>query len=148
MARQETPVRKSVALAVALGTGVGLLYGGSFFLPAAAKAQGYEAFFFAMVLFFYWPMWAANPVFWYGLVKLLSGRWKAARNAGLLAVVLACSEAWMFVGLLKVGYFVWVGSMAALALAGWYGGRRTRSAPAPRFDERPEPADTAIRVLR
>ena len=107
------------------GTGVGALvgvlaaglYAWSFFLEAAKGIAGYQAFLLALYLPPYWPMWAANPVFWFGLSRLSQGRYHAAGAAGLVALLLALSESWLC-GNLEAGYFVWAGSMAVLALAG------------------------------
>jgi hypothetical protein len=103
------------------GTLVGCLavgmYAVSFFLDAAERMAGYQAFLLALYIPVYWPMWAANPVFWFGLSRLCQGRYQSAGTAGLVALILALSESWLCGGL-DVGYFLWAGSMAALALAG------------------------------
>jgi hypothetical protein len=98
-----------------------LIYVLSFFLPALPHAVGYQTFVFALVFVIGVPMWAANPVFWIGLGKLYQGEYRTARTLGVVALLLALSECWLFSEDLRVGYFAWVGSMAGLALAGWWG---------------------------
>jgi hypothetical protein len=93
------------------------MYAVSFFLDAADRMAGYQAFLLALYIPVYWPMWLANPVFWFGLSRLCQGRYHSAGTAGLVALVLALSESWLC-GRLDVGYFLWAGSMAVLALAG------------------------------
>jgi hypothetical protein len=145
----------SSRLAVKMGTVIGLLYGVSWLLPAFTTRvlwgdsdfSGWDAFFWAGIDYRYWPTWAANPVMWFGMVKLFNRRWKAARNAGLIAVVLACSQSDMFPSRPDVGYYVWLSSMAALAATGWVG-QRQEQRMANCFEKLPQPDDTAIRVLR
>jgi hypothetical protein len=108
---------------VLLGCAVFLLYAFSFWLPATRNVLGYQAFVYALLFFICGPMWAANPVFWFGLAKLFQGHYRSAAKAGLLALLLALSECWMFWGELAAGYFLWSGSMAVLAVAGWWGSR-------------------------
>jgi hypothetical protein len=102
------------------------LYIISFFLPAYAGALGYQAFLCALVCMIGIPMWSANLVFWGGLAQLSQGRYRSAGGAGLAALLLALSEAWMFRDGLQVGYWMWVGSMGLLALAGLCPERETR----------------------
>ena len=104
-----------------LGLSAALLYAGSFFLPAYQEAAGFHAFVLSLVFLVGIPMWLANPFFWSGLTLLAQGKYRSARNAGLVALVLALSECWLFAEGLQVGYFVWVSSMASLAVAGWWG---------------------------
>jgi hypothetical protein len=108
--------------AALLGLAAALLYAVSFFLPAADGVAGYNAFVFSLVFLLFIPMWAANPVFWSGLAHLYLGQYRSARNAGLAALFLSLSQAWMVYRELRVGYFAWVGSMALLAVAGFCGG--------------------------
>lgn len=135
-------------LAASLGTVTAIIYAGSFLLPACGDAFGFMAFLLAFLHPIGWPMWAANPVFWLGLVKLFNGKWRAARKAGTVAVLLAVCELFWFAGAVNVGYFVWVASMATLAWAGWYGEQEQRRMSAWPVDEAHEAAETSIRVLR
>ncbi len=104
-----------------LGTLAATMYAVSFFLPATGSILGYQAFVCALLVVICAPMWLANPVFWLGLVLLHRREYRSAGHAGMIAVLLALSECWMFSGELGVGYFVWVGSMAALTLVGLFG---------------------------
>jgi hypothetical protein len=120
LSRGHVLVRRSAASAL-LGWLAFLLYALSFFLPATDRIMGWQAFLYALLFFFCLPMWSANPVFWVGLVRLSQGRYRSAGMAGVLAVVLALLECWMFHRELAVGYLVWVSSMGTLALAGLFG---------------------------
>ena len=121
----------SPATAIALGRrpGAAVVLGGlaiqlylvSFFLPALDGTPGYEAFILAVLFVIGLPMWLANPVFWFGVVRLAQGRYHSAGQAGRVALLLALSECWMFYDKLAVGYFVWVGSMVLLAAVGRFG---------------------------
>jgi hypothetical protein len=104
-----------------LGVSSAVLYAASFFLPAFQEGAGYHAFLFSLVYLLGIPMWFANPVFWCGLALLCQGKHRAARKAGVVALVFALSEFWLFLEGLRVGYFVWVGSMALLIAAAWCG---------------------------
>jgi hypothetical protein len=108
-------------IAAVLGVAAAVLYAGSFLLPAYHEAAGYQAFMFSFVCVIGIPMWLANPVFLSGLALLSQGKYRSAGKAGLWALVLALSECWLFSGGLRVGYYVWVASMALLAAAGWWG---------------------------
>jgi hypothetical protein len=140
--QQET--RSRWATADILGVTSGCLYAGSFLMPVGRDLTlfGWQAFVCSAIYFLFWPMWAANPVFWFGLVKAGNQRWEAARNAGVLAMMLAVSEAWMFLPNLGIGYYCWLGSMIALAAAGAYGVEQERG------NRRSEEGDeTAIQIL-
>jgi hypothetical protein len=103
-------------------TGISLAcYVCSFFLPAVGDGYGFNAFLAAAMFPFFWPMWAANPVVCFSLVKVFNQEWRAARKWGFFALGLALSESWMFWGSVKVGYFMWIGSMALIATAGCHG---------------------------
>ena len=123
--------------AAVLGAVAVTLYGVSFFLPAVGTVLGFLAFIWAPSSVVLIPMWLANPVFWYGLHCLFGGRLEAAAKAGLVALLLALSESWLFWGELGVGYFAWVGSMAALARVGIRSGTEGtdpfRTIPSPFF---------------
>jgi hypothetical protein len=97
------------------------VYAVSFFLPALDSIVGFQAFLCSLGFVITIPMWVANPIFWFGLRRLAQGRYRSAGKAGLLALVFALSESWMCAGGLRVGYFVWVGSMAVLATVGLFG---------------------------
>ncbi len=109
-----------------LGLLASALYAVSFFLPAVPGILGFQAFVYSLVCVICVPMWAANLALWLGLAELSRGRYGTAGTAGLVAVVLAVSESWLFLGELRVGYFVWVGSMILLAFVGLCGAEQTR----------------------
>jgi hypothetical protein len=90
----------------------------SFFLPAWQEARGYEAFVLSLMFLFCVPVWAANLVFWIGLAQWSQGRYWSASMAGLVALSLGLLGVWMFKDGLKIGYWLWVGSMGVLALGG------------------------------
>jgi len=95
----------------------------SFLLPVTdantpRAMYGFQAFFWGLVSIVYLPMWLANPTLWFGCLRYGEGRWKSARNAGLLAVLLGVSEVWMWDGRPEIGYYLWMSSMVLLALAG------------------------------
>jgi hypothetical protein len=113
-------VRHPAAVAI-LGALAVAMYGVSFFLPATGRILGYQAFVCALLFVICAPMWLANPVFWLGLVMLSRREYRSASHAGMIALLLALSECWMFSGELDSGYFVWAGSMAVLALVGLFG---------------------------
>ena len=99
-----------------------VVYATSFFLPVidAGTPQamyGYQAFFWALVSVIYLPMWLSNPVVWIGCGYCVDGRWKAARNCGLVAVLLAISEVLFWDDPPEIGYYLWVASMVMLAVA-------------------------------
>jgi hypothetical protein len=105
-----------------LGLAAVLVYAVSFFLPACDNAAGYQAFVLSLVCVIGIPMWFANPFFWAGIALLSQGKYASAGKAGLVALVLALSECWLFAKGLRVGYFAWVSSIALLAVAGFCGG--------------------------
>jgi hypothetical protein len=121
-------VRCPPAVAV-LGLAAVFLYAVSFFLPACDNAAGYQAFVLSVVCVVGIPMWFANPFFWAGVALLSQGKYASAGKAGLVALVLALSECWLFAQGLQVGYYAWVGSMALLAAAGWCGAAEGRDGP-------------------
>jgi hypothetical protein len=118
-----------------LGVSATALYAFSFFLPAYHEAAGYQAFLSAWLFLIGIPMAVANPVFWCGLALLCQGKHGSAKKAGVVALVLALSEFWLVCEGVRVGYFVWVGSMALLTAAAWCGAHdppRDWSFPRPR----------------
>jgi hypothetical protein len=60
-------------------------------------------------------MWLANPAFWAGAVFFVIGRRNSALVASGGALFLGCWH--VFAPLIFVGYYVWLGSSALLALA-------------------------------
>jgi hypothetical protein len=116
-----TDESRSGEIATLLGGLATLLYGVSFFYPAIKDVLGFQAFVYAVISIVFIPMWFANPVFWLGTVFLFQHQWRAACRYGLVALALGLSEAWIVWRELTVGYFFWVGSMALLAVAGWFG---------------------------
>ena len=124
IAPEAVVTRRSVA-----GDLLGLLtitvYAVSFFLPVTRDVLGYQAFVCSLVFMVLIPMWAANLALWLGLAELSLGRYRRAGLAGLVALVLAASESWLFVGELQVGFFAWVGSMAMRIRSRVDGDKRT-----------------------
>jgi hypothetical protein len=106
-------------VAFVLGIAAGVVYGTSFFLPAIESLLGFGAFWYSLLMVITIPMWLANPLFWLGLGLLFGRQWQAARFYGILAMALGLSESWLFWNELSAGYFLWVGSMSLLTLAGW-----------------------------
>jgi hypothetical protein len=113
------------------------LYLISFLLPVfnSMRSLGIFAFFLSLLgssysfgLFLYW---VANPLLWYGVSSLRSGRWGHAAVFGGAACAFASlpsipiQEGETFrntAGSLMVGYWVWLAStvlLAAVGLAGW-----------------------------
>jgi hypothetical protein len=72
----------------------------------------------------------ANPVHWIGWVLLVCGRRRGAAVAGILGLLLALSALFMPMGTLLIGYYVWLISMAALAVAGLVGRKAVVEKPA------------------
>ncbi|HYT88747.1 MAG TPA: hypothetical protein VEL76_08575 [Gemmataceae bacterium] len=111
------------------------VYGAAFFLPVGegGRAYGHQMFSLGAIatasfalLPWSWP-WLANMVFYVGCICLVTGRSREARQGGLIATVMALGYLPYVFGpfaagkseLPGAGYWVWVGSMALLALAGW-----------------------------
>jgi hypothetical protein len=111
-------VRFRLSVGGVLGWVAIALYVVSFFLPAYNGIPGFGAFLWSLIIPFFWPMWAANPLFWLGLSGLRA-RHGSVMVIGLIALLLALSEAVLFADRLGAGYFLWVGSMAVLAAAGF-----------------------------
>jgi hypothetical protein len=69
-------------------------------------------------------VWFANPFFWWGLVLLAQGRWRAASLWGAAAVILGLLAVFILEGMserprvVHIGYFVWLASLVWLAGAG------------------------------
>jgi hypothetical protein len=113
-------------------------YASSFFLPTFAivvdgkrsVSCGYDAFLIGTLSPLASPFfggyrvfvpWLANPMLWVGVALFTIGRPRGAFNAGIIAIGLSGTlllpvEAEGF-RLILVGYYVWVVSMAMLALA-------------------------------
>lgn len=111
------------------------IYAVSFLLPVTDAGEpqvmyGFQAFGWAIISVIYWPMWLANPVFWFGCLAIVQQRWPLARNSGFVASALAISEVCMWDDTPELGYYVWAGSMAGLALLGiMMGSRHSHAAP-------------------
>jgi hypothetical protein len=133
-------------------------YAVSFLLPAFEivvegqhdASYGYDAFLVALAAAWQ-PMlggllsfvvWLANPAYWAGAVFFGRGRYWRSAAASIAAVVLGCH--FVFAPLILVGYFVWLGSMALLALASSVRLVRERQA---RIAERVAPQPTAVALL-
>src|SRR5262249_16238320 len=100
------------------GINVGL-YLTSFFVPVMHNGfYGSHALLCALLVLPFWPLWLANAVMVFGIIFLFGERWREARKAGLWALALALSESWLFWNSVRVGYFMWIGSMALLAIVG------------------------------
>lgn len=120
MVAQRSNLAASLSKRCALAT-VLFLYAISFFLPVtdAGTPQamyGFQAFFWAFISIIYLPMWLANPVFWVGWLFLSDGNTKTSLQCGATATLLAVSEVWFWDDRPEAGYFVWLGSMAALTI--------------------------------
>lgn len=117
---------------------IGAVYAVSFFLPVLGpdeeSSPGFVAFLLPLVawtvgdegamLILGLPAWLANPLMWVGMALLASGKWKAATAAGLVAVILGLTAlpAWLSSGdFPRMGYVLWVLSIAALAVTGYVG---------------------------
>jgi hypothetical protein len=132
-------------LAISLG-----LYAVSFFLPAYRMYGSWDngpgdRGHLQMELLYGWKcfqiawdtgkdVWYANPVFWLACGLLALRRWLGAGLAAVGAVGLGLSWWSPFSqSEFRVGYWVWLGSMAVVAGAGFYGwwGRRRAGSPGP-----------------
>ena len=89
-----------------LGVMSGALYVVSFVLPVGWDLNlfGWQAFLWSTFIYWYWPMWLSNPAVWFGFVTAGNRNWNAPWNAGLVAIAVTCSEAWMFLSDLGVGF--------------------------------------------
>jgi hypothetical protein len=68
--------------------------------------------------------WLPNLLLWGGVACLLIGRWRSERTPGMLAgfsgiAALLCGTVWIQGFILLTGYYVWMASMALLAVAGF-----------------------------
>ena len=106
-------------------------YALSFLLPAFEivvegqhdTSYGYDAFLVALAAAWQpilggllsFVVWLANPAYWAGAVFFARGRYWRSAAASIAALVLGCH--FVFAPLILVGYFVWLGSMALLAVA-------------------------------
>jgi hypothetical protein len=81
---------------------------------------GYEAFYLGLDWPLVWPMWLANPVFWFGCIYFAIGRWNEAAILGGVAVLLGMSEVVLFWEsfAVKSGYVLWVLAMLLLTVSG------------------------------
>jgi len=91
------------------------------FLPAAPPPLiGFDP---ESVSYLWSRMLLVNAVFVLAITSMALGRWKWARNASVIAVLLALGHAALLAcvpfggGKLLVGYYVWVASIATLACA-------------------------------
>jgi hypothetical protein len=85
----------------------------------------------------WWLAWWANPVLILGWFLLLARRARGAAVAGAVALFLSLGTWLPPVGEPRVGYFLWVGSMAALV----GGSLWTRTRLARRTEPEPSPDD-------
>lgn len=94
-------------------------------LPAV-KIKGYQAFSRALLI--RRIDWFANPVFWCGCVLLACRKWLLSGLAGTIALLLGMYSLFEY-GFLDpelrptylVGFWIWLASLLALAIAGWAG---------------------------
>jgi hypothetical protein len=99
-----------------------VIYGLSFVLPALDHDMyGWQAFLAGMFYCWFLPWtiaWWANVFFWFGLMALSMHAYRKSAVLGLIAFLLGLS--FLFYGgeHLHPGYFLWIGSMAGLMLAG------------------------------
>ncbi len=114
---------RGIAVAV-----ISTLYGISFFPNALDGMPGYVlflygAFFSVTIIGLYVSFaWLANPLLWAGLIAFAQGRFARARNYGLAATAFALSflvapYATPGNGGLRIGYWLWLGSIACLPIA-------------------------------
>ena len=130
----EPNVHARTQLRVAACALITVLYAGAFVLPAcefSSPMKGYEAFlsglFFAAgsgllrwISFVLSSGWLANPLFAVGIVCLLRGRTVAASALGVAALLVAIKAGLFAYGAevpLLLGYYVWLLSIGALAVA-------------------------------
>jgi hypothetical protein len=115
------------------------LYLISFLLPVYnLRCLGIVVFLLAPTCFPLWPglvlYWVANPLLWFGVSCLRSGRWGHAAAFGGAACAFAALPLipvlWISfrdqAGSLMIGYWAWLAStvlLAAVGLAGWLGPR-------------------------
>ncbi len=78
----------------------------------------------------FYAAWCANPLLWCGLLLLARAYWWAATLSGVVAFLLGLAVAGDFP---LSGYYVWLGSMALLALAGMLGRQLTKNGRFPSF---------------
>ena len=115
---------------------IGLLYFGSFLLPAYEGKRttitpgimyGIGAFIYGIFgLSVACPVWLANVFFWKGVVMLRTKRWGRVVFTGGVASLLALFPLCGYdidggKGHLLIGYFAWLGSMVLLTLSGVLG---------------------------
>jgi hypothetical protein len=117
----------------ALGALPGIaLYVGSFFLPTFAidgpPQTGWEAFWVPLefldrvgveerVVVQALTIWLPNPLFWFSSICLVAGCPRVASVAAILAALFASYWLLELHGLTLVGAYVWLASMALLAVA-------------------------------
>jgi hypothetical protein len=102
--------------------------------------------------------WLPNLLLWGGVACLLIGRWRSERAPGMLAgfsgiAALLCGTVWIQGFILLTGYYVWMASMALLAVAGFcraatsmHCTKTRRSCPVSPVNERPVRIDSNPRV--
>jgi hypothetical protein len=151
MKHPSNDIRSSVSwLALLLG-----VYAMAFLLPvdAARGVYGYEMFCwgalgsaFIVWLPWTWP-WLANLAFYIGCLYLATGRRsREVRWSGVIATILALGYLLYGAGLFGMpseafpgaGYWVWVGSMVLLAVAGWAQDRAEKPEPVQVFRDEQE----------
>lgn len=114
-----------------------LPYSIAFFLPLIGSATqnespyGFQAYAAAFEVLtrdhdkgdeVYGRLWLANPMFWLGVSMLISRDWLLALLSALIAFVFALSPYINKVEFVfSPAYHAWLGSMAVLVLAAWFG---------------------------
>jgi hypothetical protein len=106
--------------------------------PSVFEVDGYGAFYESFFRSWLGVAWCANPVLWVGCLLLAGGWWRGAALAGCMALALGSvmvlvavigdpnADVQWSVADYRVGYWLWLGSMALLVLAALVGRRVSR----------------------
>src|SRR5262249_52126439 len=95
---------------------------------------GWTALMYAVIFPAVFYLWMPNVALAFGIILLLARRWRGAMLCGTIAFGLAFAN-WLILvnffgdtetGFCKplVGYYVWMASMAGLAVGSWYCARK------------------------
>lgn len=110
--------------------------------PSVFEVDGYGAFYESPFRRWAGVAWCANPVLWVGCLLLAAGWWRGAALAGCVALALGSvmvlaavigdpnADVQWSVADYRVGYWLWLGSLALLVLASLVG-RRVRQGQQP-----------------
>ena len=103
--------------------------------PSVFEVDGYGAFYESPFRRWIGLAWCANPVLWVGCLLLAAGWWRGAAFAGCMALALGSvmvlvaavgdpnADVQWSVADYRVGYWLWLGSMALLVPAALVGRR-------------------------